>query len=63
MTPEHGGLFSEGGNEKGKASVYCAIVNKTGRRLRDLQPAPERAALEEVRIHDLRTLYYACLGA
>ena len=28
MTPEHAGVSSEGGNEKGKASLYCAGVNR-----------------------------------
>ena len=36
---------------------------KPGRRLWDLQPARKRAGLEDMRIHDLRTLYLACLGA
>ena len=31
MTPEHADVSSEGGNEKGKASLYCAGVNKNTR--------------------------------
>ena len=28
MTPEHASLSLDGGNENGKASLYCAMVNK-----------------------------------